>query len=80
MLELDVRRTKVLGNLAKNIKCKVHSYISRKYFLALRNVSIGLQALWRSISCSCICRSTGYKGLFILSTPSVCWNCLFFPC
>ena len=57
MGELDVRRTQVLGNLAKIIQCKVHSYIARKEFLALRNATINLQALWRGISCSCICRS-----------------------
>ena len=30
MDELDVRRTKVLGNSAKIIQCKVRSYIAQK--------------------------------------------------
>ena len=80
MAELDVKRTKVLGNLAKIIQCKVCSYIAREEFLALRNVVIDPQVLWRDISCSCICRSIGSKCLCILSTPIVCWNCFFFPC
>ena len=80
MDELDVRRTEVLGNSEKNIQCKVRSYTARKLFLALRNAAIDLQALWRGISCSCICRSAGSKFLCILSTPVVCWNCFPFPC
>ena len=42
MDELDVRRTKVLGNSAKIIQCKVRSYIARKEFIVLRNVAIDL--------------------------------------
>ena len=80
MAELDVRRTEVLGNLAKNIQCNVHSYIDRKESLPLHNVAINLQALWRGISCSCICRFVGSKCLCILSTHVVCWNCFFLPC
>ena len=80
MVELDVRRTEVLGNSEKNIQCKVRSYTARKLFLALRNAAIDFQALWRSISCSCICRSASSKCLCILSTPVVCRNCFFLPC
>ena len=80
MDEYDVRITKVLGNSTKNIECKFCSYIARKEFIDLRNAAIDLQALWRGISCSCICRSVGSKCLCILSTPIVCWNCFFFPC
>jgi len=47
MAELDARRSEVLGNSAKIIQRKVRSYIARKEFLALRNASIHLQALWR---------------------------------
>ena len=77
MAELDVRRIEALGNLTKIIQCKVHSDIARKEFLALRNDAIDLHALWRGISCSCICTFVVYKCLYILSTP-VCWNCYFF--
>ena len=80
MDELDVRRTKVLVNSTKNIECKVCSYFAWREFLALRNVAIDLHALWRDISCLCICRSAGSKFLCILSTPNVCWNCFIFPC
>jgi hypothetical protein len=65
MAELDARRSEVLGNSAKIIQRKVRSYIARKEFLALRNASIHLQALWRGISCSCICRSAGSKCSYI---------------
>ena len=80
MAELDVRRTKVLGNSTKNIQCNVRSYIARKEFLALCNAAIDLQALWRGISCSCIYMSAGSKCLCILSTPAVSENCFSFPC
>ena len=72
MAELDVRRTEVLRNSAKIIQCKVCSYIAREEFLALRNVVIDLQALWRDISFSCISRFVGSKCLCIMSTPVVC--------
>ena len=61
MAELDVRRTEVLGNSEKIIQCKVRSYSARKKILALCNASIDLQALWKGILCSCICRSDGSK-------------------
>ena len=80
MAELDVRKTEVLGNSTKIIQCKVRSYIARKYFFSLRNDVIDLQALWRGISCACICRSIGSKCLCILSTLALCWNYLFLPC
>ena len=80
MVELDVRRTEVLGNSEKNIQCKVRSYTARKLFLALRNAAIDFQAVWRSISCSCICRSASSKCLCILSTPAVSRNCFFLSC
>ena len=79
MAELDVRKTEVLGNSTKIIQCKVRSYIARKEFLALHNAGIDPQALWRGISCSCICMYDGSKCLCILSTPAVCWNCFFLP-
>ena len=49
MAKLDVRKSEVLGNSAKKFQCKVRSYIARKEFLALHNVVIDLQALWRGI-------------------------------
>ena len=42
MDELDVRITEVLKNSAKNIQCKVRSYIVRKEFLVLCNAAIDL--------------------------------------
>ena len=78
MAELDVRRTEVLRNLAKIIQCKFCSYIAWKEFLAFHNDAIDLQALWRGIPCSCICRSVGSKCLCILSIAAVCWNYFFF--
>ncbi|KAH9292877.1 hypothetical protein KI387_041931 [Taxus chinensis] len=47
MAELDARRTEVLGKAAKIIQQKFRSHIARKDYLAVRNVAIHLQALWR---------------------------------
>ncbi|GKV00835.1 hypothetical protein SLEP1_g13455 [Rubroshorea leprosula] len=47
MAELDARRTEVLGNAARIIQRKVHTYIARKEFIAVREAAIKLQSYLR---------------------------------
>ncbi|XP_051141893.1 myosin-9-like [Andrographis paniculata] len=49
MAELDARRAQKLSNAAKKIQRKIRTYIARKYFLALQQASISLQAACRGM-------------------------------
>lgn len=50
MAELDARRALKLSGAAKIIQRKIRTYIARKYFLALREASISVQAFCRGLS------------------------------
>ncbi|XP_010537575.1 PREDICTED: myosin-5 [Tarenaya hassleriana] len=47
MAELDARRTEVLGNAARIIQRRAHTYIARREFLSIRNAAIVLQSFLR---------------------------------
>ncbi|GLU22442.1 hypothetical protein SLE2022_385170 [Rubroshorea leprosula] len=47
MAELDARRAEVLGNAARIIQRKIHTYIARKEFIAVREAAMKLQSYLR---------------------------------
>lgn len=50
MAELDARRALKLSGAAKIIQRKIRTYITRKYFLALQEAAISVQAFCRGLS------------------------------
>ncbi|XP_024022505.1 myosin-17 [Morus notabilis] len=47
MVELDARRTEVLGNAARTIQRQIRTFIARKEFISLRKAAIQFQSHWR---------------------------------
>ena len=45
--QLDARRAEVLAKAARHIQRQIHTLLTRKEFITLRNATIHIQKIWR---------------------------------